>query len=195
MDSCCCTLFCYSNYNTRICQECGRETQSGATPEHDYTYKSLPIPYSRVCRFVELVTKLLGIGHGPKRDDPVWRILEDNAPYDTPHDILLELKKSKIMNKHYNNLHLFSKVFLKNYQPPSISPTSVDSLQKTMLVWFEQVLYMWNKSCAEGFFSYNWLIEQFLECLNIRCYSPYLKKLQCPIRRKKYSDRWLGLVQ
>ena len=190
MDSCACNEFLHTNYNTRICNNCGRETQHGPTPEHDYTFKSLPIPYSRVCRFVELVTKLLGVGHGPRQTDPVWRVLEGEAPYCTTHQILLQLKRAKIVNKHYNSLHLFSKVFLSNYKPPDISPRDMKALRITMKSWFEQVLYLWNKSAIEGFFSYNWLIEQFLLCLKINCLFPYLKKLQCPIRRQKYADRW-----
>ena len=190
MDACACDTFLYTNYNTRICNKCGRETQHGPTPEHDYTFKSLPIPYSRVCRFVELVTKLLGVGHSPKDTDPVWKVLEQRAPYSTPHEILLQLKRSKIVNKHYNSLHLFSKVFQKRYTAPKISTHNMNVLRLTMKAWFEQVLYLWNKSAIEGFFSYNWLIEQFLNCLKIHCLFPYLKKLQCPVRRQKYADRW-----
>ena len=190
MNPCVCNSFIFTNYNTRICLNCGRETKHAPTPEHDYSFKSLPIPYSRVCRFVELVTKLLGVGHGPKNTDPVWKVLETKAPYNATHEILSQLKRSTIVNKHYNNLHLFSKVFLKKYNPPNITPYNPKILRRLMKSWFEQVLYMWNLSGIEGFFSYNWLIEQFLLCLKISCLFPYLKKLQCPVRRQKYRDRW-----
>ena len=97
MDPCVCNSFIFTNYNTRICLNCARETKPAPTPEHDYSFKSLPIPYSRVCHFVELVTKLLGVGHSPKDTDPVWRILEEKAPYSTPHEFFLQLKGQKIL--------------------------------------------------------------------------------------------------
>ena len=195
MSSCVCSSYCHTNYNTRICNDCGRETYHGLTPEFDYSFRALPVPYSRVNRFSELSTKLLGMGSGPKQTDPVWGVLEAKAPYSTAEAILLQLKRSKIINKHYSCLHLFARVFLEKYKPPPFSYEQVFSLKKTLAKWFEETIHMWNKSGVEGFFSYNWLIEQFLGCLDIECYSPYLKRLQCPVRRKKYSERWAIISQ
>ena len=197
MSKCACkSVFFQTNYYTQICSNCGVETYCGLQPEYDYTFRSLPIPYSRTSRFKELVRKLFGQEVGPKTTDPVWHVLEQNAPYDSTLDIIKVLKKSKLTNKFYCSLHVFSKLFLKSYQPPEYSPQDLQQLQRVLLDWFEETLLLWNKNAGDtGFFSYAWLIEKFLECLKVSAYSSYLKKLMCPVRRDKYVQKWKHITR
>jgi len=188
-------VFFTTNYYTRVCSGCGVEIWGGLQPEYDYTFRSLPIPYSRTCRFKDLVRKLLGLEVGPKTTDPVWGILEEHSPYNNTDDILRVLKRSKLTNKFYCSLHVFSKLFLKEYAAPPFSPCELAQLQTVLLKWFEETLLLWNQCGMTGFFSYSWLIEKFLECLAVTAFSPYLKRLMCPNRRDKYVSKWKKITR
>ena len=197
MGRCACNGICFAtNYYTQVCSECGVETYLGIQPEFDYTFRSLPIPYSRKSRFKDLVRKLLGQEPGPKTTDPVWALLEQNSPYNSTHDIVRVLKRSKLQNKFYCSLHVFSKLFLKKYEPPPYTSNELQKLQCVLLQWFEETLMLWNKTASDtGFFSYSWLIEKFLHCLKISAYSSYLKRLMCPLRRDKYVKKWKTITR
>ena len=187
-------MFLHTSY-TVICATCGAETPF-VTPKiqtyNDNSSSSIVVsPYCRKQRFVNMLRKLLGVDSGPPRNDKVWRVLAVSAPFKKPQEIISCLKNSTLIAKHYTCLHVFSKVFLTNYEYPkcSVHPLQIED---RMTQLFDEVLFRWCRyQNTLSFFSYAWLLEKLLKCIGIfECYATYLKILVCPNRRQKYEERW-----
>ena len=180
-----------SEYGTVICTKCGIETKITLEPheascnQFDFSPPIFRV-YSRPDRWKTIVSKIVGVHSGPPRDDPVWPYLKSHSHNITcPQDILALLRKSKLKNKHYQCIHIFSKAFLKTYSPPNVSPNLVT---KNLNIYFDHINHIWLKQFAPScpFISYAWLLEQALSFYGFREYLPYLKKLMCKNRRQKY---------
>ena len=187
-----------SSYYTIICTKCGLETPTALDPNAcDMTTEISPPlvrNYSRPDRWKSLIKKITGVHSGPNRSDPVWNYLQFQKQLNTPDDIIKVLRKSKLKNKHYQSVHTFAKCFLKNYVPPKHAPEKV---QHQLGIYFDHIASMWAGSFCDDspFMSYAWLIEQGLELYGFREYLPYVKKLMCPERRKKYVSLLTVLYQ
>ena len=187
----CGVRFCETNYHTLLCYGCGSEKFHGYTnTAENQLYNSHFSPscyptYSRAARFRVLVRRLFALDVGPKITDPVWHYLEKTVPFKTTNDIYMALKASSLVNKHYGQLHLFSKVFL-DYQHHTIN---VQYFLEKFCVKFNGLLHKWTKLGGTSFFSYNWLIEQYLREHKLFCFLKYIKHLQCPRRRQKYDSK------
>jgi hypothetical protein len=182
-----------TSHQTYVCIRCGIETQFLIPNSTECVVHSLITPYSRNARFRELFEKLIGMSNGPRRKDPIWQYLAKGAPYQTPKDVYGAIKLSGLKNKHYSDIHIFCKCFLKNYFRPKLT-FPVKILYDRSKRDFDEILFSWHKSKSASFFSYNWVLEKLLHCYKISCYDEYLKRLQCPARRSLYEDLWSDIV-
>ena len=193
----CCTAPSYvaSPYYTRLCTQCGVETYIGFSPQPIYNVAPLPKGYSRTDRFRVLVKKILGTHQGPPASDDVWVFLTDNKPYGSLQHIVASLKKSKLRIKHYQCAHIFYNIFVPIPEHRPFSSKQLSSYENTLCKLFDNALYKWNSCFISGtrFFSYTWLLEKFLLAIDLTFYLKYLKRLQCPLRRKKYTDMWSAI--
>ena len=192
MQSCKCR-FTISRHDTYICTKCGLEKPFLQPNSTECVIYSLMTPYSRTARFRELLDKLLGMSSGPHARDPIWGYLAKGAPYKTALDIYTAIKLSDLKNKHYADLHIFCKCFLKSYIEP-MHPECVRELREGFIADFEEVLHSWARTSATSFFSYNWLLEKMFKMHSIDCYNEYLKLLQCPARRRLYECLWFDVI-
>ena len=174
-----------TDYNTEICVSCGIEQPVGITQEFVYMPgANLLRSYSRNERWRNLIRKITGYHSGPPPRDPVWKYLESHKPFETPKNIITCLRKSKLVNKHYQNIFIFTKIFSPTYVMPKYNP----EVSKRLESYFDFVYTLWNRHFGKRpFFSYNWLIEQSLELFNYTEYKPYVKLLVCSKRRRKYE--------
>ena len=118
-ESCLCHNIRDTGNATYVCLDCGRESDTYLSPQfttYAQYYQTNVQGYSRVNRFIDLFSKIIGVSSGPTATDPVWNHLAKNAPYDTCQDIVCRLKQSSLRNKHYADLHIFCKCFFKKLQ-------------------------------------------------------------------------------
>ena len=101
------------------------------------------------------------------------------------HKTLLHVcGNQSFVNKHYQNIFIFTKIF-----SPYIIPEYNPEVSKRLESYFEFVYRLWNRHFGKRpFFSYNWLIEQSLELFNYTEYKPFVKLLVCSKRRRKYES-------
>ena len=185
----CGVRFCETTYHTLLCYSCGKEKFHGYTNhQNNQLYNSHYSPscyptYSRPARFSILLRRVFALDAGPKLSDPVWHYLENEIPYKSTLDIYTALKNSDLVTKHYGQLHLFSKIFTK-YEEHDID---VHHYLDLFCTKFDKLLHEWVKLQENSFFSYNWIIERYLRQYQLKVFLPYIKCLQCPLRREKYE--------
>ena len=174
-----------TEYYTEICVTCGVETQAGLCQEFVYMPgANLLRSYSRNERWRNLIRKITGYHSGPPIRDPVWKYLEKHKPFELPLEIITCLRQSKLVNKHYQNIYIFTKIFAPDFILPKYNP----KVSKRMESYFDFVYKLWNRHFGQRpFFSYNWLIEQSFELFNYTEFLPFVKLLVCPKRRRKYE--------
>ena len=191
----------HTQYSSIVCIDCGVEKPILTyTPDYQSMVNSAPLVryYSRKDRWIALIKKVLGIHSGPPVADPVWEYLSARKPFEGVDGIRVCLRKSKLRNKHYPSLHCFAKLFSQAYRRPT---TSANFVYKQLTKYFDIILRLWNKYKTHPnvntklFFSYNWLIEQGLAFYNLKEYMPFVKRLKCNSRRKKYVNMLLKLYE
>ena len=136
--------------------------------------------YDRFVRFQTKIDRLLGIGTVPRHTDPVWAVLE-KATMQDPTDVRETLRQSRVVNKHYDCVKIFTDHFT-DYRCPRFQ---VLATKRTLEAMFRDVKNRWGS--RDGFFSYDWLLRKFLECMD----SPllvYLKKPTNKRREQKYCS-------
>ena len=176
----------FTTYSTSICPECGLEKQVGLIQEMVYMHSApLDRSYSRPDRWKGLIKKLTGHHNGPGTHDPIWAYLKKHSPYKGPQEIIKKLRKSKLLNKHYQSTFIFTKIF-----STMEIPKNNERVCKDLLSYFDFIYRMWNRNnCGKPFFSYNWLIEQALTFYKHNEYLPFVKRLVCEKRRRKYKNQ------
>jgi hypothetical protein len=179
-----------TSYSSTVCTSCGIEKQVGLIQEPTYNHSSpLDRSYSRPDRWKGLIRKLTGYHNGPGTHDPIWAYLKTHAPYTGPQDIIFKLRKSKLLNKHYQSTFIFTKIF-----SDMELPIQNELVCKQLLSYFGFIYQLWNRNnIGKPFFSYNWLIEQALWFFNYVEYIPFVKKLVCEKRRRKYKTQLFKL--
>lgn len=175
-----------TSYSTSVCTQCGIEERIGLVQEQTYVHSApLDRSYSRPDRWKGLIKKLTGHHSGPTINDPVWGYLKKHEPYKDPQEIIHRLRKSKLLNKHYQSTFIFTKVF-----STMKLPKNNERVCKQLISYFDFIYRLWNRhNFGKPFFSYNWLIEQALYFFNETEYLPFVKKLVCEKRRKKYKKQ------
>ena len=181
-----------------ICTTCGLE-RPVVISNVDYHQSMCSAPltrlYNRGDRWTCITKKVMGVHSGPSNTDPIWKHLEKHKDsLHTTADVMNCISKSNVKNKHYPCLHVFCRMFLKNYTRPNPQPHIV--LEK-MESYFKHILNLWSaaKLPDDQFFNYNWLLEQGLSLHGFTEYIPYVKRLKCITRRDRYVQLLLRLYE
>jgi len=190
--------FLETDYHTSVCQCCGIERFRGYSPNNmvysKNRLKSLPTTYSRLARFRDLLRRVFALDSGPKVEDPIWSFLQKHAPFKDCNDIFSGLKQSGLCVKHYGSVHLFTKLFATHYTPHTFTHQHLLHIETVLCRKFENILLKWKLAAVSpAFFSYNWMIEKYLREDGLLYFLKYVKRLQCPHRRLKYSKKLKNL--
>ena len=179
---------------TKVCNKCGIEQR--ILPLDKYCKFSAPLcrGYDRGNRFKSKVYKLLGMHGGPNANDPIWKILEQHRDQlNTPGDIRRLLRRTKLKNKHYDSIRIFTDAFTEFRIK---TPHDVTMFREILLLRFRKIHSDWCRYTAPentNFFSYDFLLRHILEDihspLTIYCKPPTSKR-----RKKKYLIK-LALIQ
>ena len=114
--------------------------------------------------------------------DETWEYLHAHRPFRGPRDILYCLKKSKLKQKCYDSLPLFTNV-LSDVQVPAMDSGDYNNAVSL----FHIIDGAWE--AAEPFVSYLFLLEWILVSIGRRDVLPFINKIQCTRRRREYGDK------
>ena len=174
-----------------ICIKCGCERIMLANDVYNIHSAPMVGSYNRTLRFRIKCLKLLLIKTGPKIHDNVWHVLEANREFiSNPEDIRRVLRTAKLKNKHYDHMHLFSKIFCSNYR---LASTDAQEILNIFMKEFDTLYFRWKKIYYEGlFFSSDWLIRKM--CNEFTPFLlPFLKPKTSAQRHLKYEKMYLTL--
>ena len=144
---------------SHICTGCGIEKTVLLLDRYNQFSAPLSRTYERKTRFRNKVERLLGLSF-PMAHDPVWGVLE-KVDLKGPGCIRKVLRQSKLKNKHYDCIRVFSDVFTK-FRVNTYDPHQLMSI---LTARFKKVHEDWVRCRSRGFFSYDWLLRLFLEQL------------------------------
>ena len=159
--------------------------------------------YSRSKRFKQMVEMLL-FPASSNADQKALRILfEQKSTIKCLGHIIHLLTTSKLQDKRFCSLHLFSKLFNPKYKPPPHKGDLFYILER-MKFQFELIELRY-KSLVRNkpFINYTFIIRFLLLNMKLFYYLKFVKKLKCPKRRQRYQtmlhsfglDRQLCAVQ
>ena len=184
--------------HTKLCTECGIETRHSfdITPIHvSYNgchHQPFAEGYNRKKRFHNMLRCVIWGGCN-SADEKMIKHLEQFNYYKTEACLLKQMKKSKLRDKRYISLHLFSKLFLPSYKKPVI-PTNWNSVDCSIVRLFLEIELVHHRIFSKPFFSYVWLLQKILICHGLENYCCYIKRLKCPRRVKLYEDDFSGIM-
>ena len=178
-------IFFASDYNTSICRNCGVERPSTLTPTQGYT-ENLPLDlsYSRYNRMQALLNQLFFPRlYGSPNSQVVYEVLQQT--FSNGYDLLKWLSALQVKNKRYQNAHYYYIIHNsgKEQKPPSNKKIlSILSMFSKLEHRFE----CWTHD-YKSFFSYNWLLGQFLKEYKLEVYLQFVKKIKCKKRVALYE--------
>ena len=184
--------------HTKLCTECGIETRHSfdITPIHvSYNgchHQPFAEGYNRKKRFHNMLRNVI-FGGCNSADEKMIKYLEQFNHYMTEACLLKQMKKSKLRDKRYTSLHLFSKLFLPSYRKPII-PTNWNAVDSSIVRLFLEIELVHHRIFSKPFFSYVWLLQKILICHGLEKYCCYIKQLKCPRRVKLYEDDFSGIM-
>ena len=195
---CPCAKLIFTEYNTTICRDCGLEQKVPFRLEieqcsYTQTYAPLNYCYTRSQRFNNMVTMLF-FPNASKHDEPILKLLCGRR-FKTIRELKSAMKKTKVKNKRYCNLHFFCKMFLETYKPPSINQNVLLIYQKMLGQFFINLESSFNIHAQHfTFFNYAWLIRKLLIKFNLCEFCIYLKRLCNKKRNEEYCQRFQYLM-
>lgn len=139
--------------------------------------------YRRSKRFRDMLRKLV-YPYPEQKDQPILEFFLKQQ-YDTIQDLIVALKSSGIKDKRYQSIHVFGKLFVRNYNDVcALSSHEFDTLVRK----FKDIEFRFIRRTANiPFFNYNWVLHKLLHNMNITRYDPYLKKIKCKKRNLFYD--------
>ena len=191
---CVCENLIESNYHTAICMDCGLENRIGLSivvAKRPYDMCPFPTGYCRYKRFGKLADAFL-FPTPALADNSMLEFLSGRT-YGTIHNLTTSMKASKLRDKRYMSIHLFSKLFVRSYKRPK--ERDYYRVKKKLMRAFEEVDFAHINMCSENpFFNYAWLLAVLLGELRLHDLVPYVKNLRCKHRRKFYTAK-LGSIR
>ena len=140
--------------------------------------------YQRRKRFEQILMKITA-PHIDNKDVPIYKLLvEGKYTFDTVPEVMATLKKFPVKDKRYHSLHIFSKLFMKNYVKP---PVLREQTKKRILFLFTEIESMFLRHKSVPFFNYAYLIRRLLNQFNIHEYDIYIKRIKCEKRNEYYN--------
>ena len=138
--------------------------------------------YTRFKRFRKYLQRACVNQCNSSVPDETWVYLHAHQPFRGPKDILYCLKKSKLKQKCYDSLPLFTKV-LSDMEVPTLCKADYN----TAVSLFHIIDDAWDSS--EPFVSYLFLLEWILVFIGRCDVLPFINKIQCARRRREYGDK------
>ena len=161
------------------------------------TYNAYSAPlckgYQREVRFRQKIDKLISLQNAPPSTCEVWDFLKSRNPLNTPECVRKALRSYTGRNKHYDSIRLFTRVFTPFRVSLKRSP---DRLNERLTTFFSYINRLWtryNVRVTMPFFSYDFLLRQFLEHLE----SPlvvYCKPVTCKKRDIRNNQRLTAIL-
>ena len=182
-------LFLLSDYNTVICKVCGIEQRTPMVSSQGYTENMpLDLGYSRYNRMDNLLKQLFQPTiHGSPNSRVVFEVMKQD--FNSGKELLIWLSKLAVKNKRYQNAHYYFTVHDKFYKVPE-SPCK-QTIRDIMAQFskLEQRFDWWSHP-YKSFFSYNWLLRQFLDVFKLGGYLQFVKRIKCPKRVALYQNMY-----
>ena len=194
-------IFTYEH--THVCTRCGVETRAPLTCTYanvGYQQSFHPHPvmdntYSRVKRFMTILDNVV-VAAASISDNKMLEYLDKTRGVATWcfDDVLSAMKTSTLRDKRYNSLHLFNRVFAKDYiKPPPIFNWFF--FRKRIEMIFGSVEYMHHRLFSnKPFMSYTWLLHKLLSILEYDEYTKFIKILKCPKRTAVYETNFVKIT-
>jgi hypothetical protein len=184
--------------HTKLCTECGIEIRHSfaITPIHvSYNachHQPFAEGYNRKKRFHNMLLNII-FGGCSTADENMIKHLERFNHYVTEACLLKQMKKSKLRDKRYTSLHLFSKLFLPSYRKP-VMPSNWNAVDRSIVRLFLEIELVHHRIYSKPFFSYVWLLQKILICHGLEQFCRYIKQLKCPRRVKLYEEDFSGIM-
>lgn len=173
---------------TAVCRACGvvhphlRDYVVGINTYNDPLQLCF---YQRRKRFEQILVKITA-PHIDNKDVPIYKLLvEGKHTFDSVPDVLATVKKLPVKDKRYHSLHIFSKLFMKNYVKP---PMLRFQTKKRIMFLFSDIESMFLREKSVPFFNYAWLIRRVLNHFKVHEYDMYIKQIKCEKRNEYYND-------
>ena len=181
-------LFLNSDYNTLICRLCGLERESPIMSTQGYTENMpLDLGYSRYNRMANLLKQLFQPTlYGTPNSRVVYEVMKQT--FTTGEELLVWLSKLPVKNKRYQNAHYYFSVH-KPYKVPTPPCQRIIRAMLSMFSKLEHRFDVWSHP-YKSFFSYNWLLRQFLEQFKLGGYLQFVKRIKCPKRVSLYETMY-----
>ena len=155
-------VYCGDNPMTRTelltwcCMQCGLEEFNDMYESVVFrgvcNFSQLQSGYSRQTRFQNFLNTVLGIHFGPGPTSPIWQHLKRT---DSIEDLIEQLPRIPCKTKHYECLHSYAKVFLRNYTaPPTLTLREIGTIKS----FFKDIQHSYSQlyGAKSVFFSYPW---------------------------------------
>ena len=140
--------------------------------------------YQRRKRFEQILLKITA-PYIDNKDIPIHKLLvKGKHTFDSVHDVLATLKKLPVKDKRYHSLHIFSKLFMKNYIE---QPMLREHTKKRIMFFFSEIESMFLRDKTVPFFNYAWLIRRVLNYFKVHEYDIYIKQIKCEKRNEYYN--------
>ena len=181
-------LFLNSDYNTLICTLCGLERECAIMSIQGYTENMpLELGYSRYNRMANLLKQLFQPTlYGTPNSRVVYEVMKQT--FATGEELLVWLSKLQVKNKRYQNAHYYFTVH-KPYQVPTPPCQRKMRAMMSLFTKLEHRFDGWSHP-YKSFFSYNWLLRQFLEEFQLGVYLQFVKQIKCPKRVALYESMY-----
>jgi hypothetical protein len=171
-----------------VCTECGRvhtHLQEYVVGINTYNDPLQICFYQRRKRFLHILEKITA-PYMDNKDVSIYKLLLDmDTTFDTVEDIMATLKKLPVKDKRYHSLHIFSKLFLKDYVMPSVLS---ERSKKRCMFLFSEIESAFLKCKTVPFFNYAWLIRRVLNHFKFYEYDAYIKRIKCEKRNAYYNE-------
>lgn len=180
----------YSFFNTHICDTCGEESKvilyTHITPR-DWKTDTLCNIYSRRKRFKGLLDMLF-FPTPALKDNQMLCYLDKLSPFENQKELINAIKKSRLPDKRYCNLHLFCRLFTKDYPKPCL-PNDVIFETTQILRQFDDTEFAFTRLFSGiQFINYRWLLGEILITRKLEQYIPFVKTLKCKKRIQYYTE-------
>ena len=177
-----------TGFGLEICTACGLTVVGGPLcapenimPRGHPTSITQKLTYTRRKRFRKYLSRACMKQNTSSIPNSTWEYLIDRKPYSRPEQIIHTLKKSKLKMKCYDSLPLLC-ANLTDINVPKISQHEFHRAMQIFLKIDE------NYSANTEFVSYLYMLEYILLEIGRRDLLPFINKIRCPKRRRKYSD-------
>ena len=180
-----------SHESTTICKNCGKEEYILTTCNYNncgFQMKHSPFlqGYSRTKRFRQM-TEMLLFPTPKNPDGPALEFLTSHKEQiKCMADIMRLLSKSKLPDKRFCSMHMFSRIFNPAYEkPPKYGDLFV---MLNQMVFIFQTIELRYKQLASDkpFINYTFIIRHILQKLKFLYYLQFVKILKCEKRKERY---------